>query len=331
MKKDSVAVLGAGSWGTALAMSLASAQRDVRLWARSADQIQDMKATKVNRKYLPDVRIDDRIVLTNSLEDAISDCSTVVFAVPAQHFRGMFEQAVPFLDDGTVLVNVAKGIERGTLLRMSEIARILRPDLPFVALSGPSHAEEVCIGFPTTIVAASEREATARFVQDVFMTDRLRVYTNNDVVGVEIGGALKNIVALAAGISDGIGYGDNAKAALMTRGLVEMKRLGLAIGAKPETFAGLTGVGDLIVTCTSMHSRNRRCGILIGQGVPPREAVRRIGMAVEGMETAEAAKQLARRSHVEMPITECLCRCIDGEISPQEAVDLLMGRSRKSE
>ena len=214
---------------------------------------------------------------------------------------------------------------------MSEIAEELKPGLRYVALSGPSHAEEVGIGLPTTVAVASFDSRVAKEAQDIFMTERFRIYTATDLVGVELGGSLKNIIALGAGISDGMGFGDNAKAALMTRGLAEIRRLGVRLGADPATFLGLTGVGDLIVTCTSMHSRNRRCGIMIGEGVAPDEAVERVGMVVEGMTTAIAAKQLAEREGVEMPITETINDVIDGKVTAKEAVVQLMGRDRKPE
>ena len=230
-----------------------------------------------------------------------------------------------------VLVNVAKGIEQKSLKRLSEIAEETIPGVKYVVLSGPSHAEEVGKLMPTTIVAAAEDLELAEFVQDIFMTEALRIYTNTDVVGVELGGALKNIIALGAGISDGMGFGDNAQAALMTRGMTEMSRLGVALGAKEETFAGLTGMGDLIVTCTSMHSRNRRCGIMIGEGMTPQDAVAHVGMVVEGMFTAEAAYELAKKVGVEMPITEAIYGVINGRVNAREAVTALMTRQRKHE
>ncbi|WP_331669532.1 NAD(P)H-dependent glycerol-3-phosphate dehydrogenase [Emergencia timonensis] len=238
---------------------------------------------------------------------------------------------MPYLTDDMVVVNVAKGIEQGTLMRLSEIAYALKPDVKYVVLSGPSHAEEVGKALPTTVAVASKDMELAEYIQDIFMTDRFRVYTNDDVCGVELGGALKNIIALGAGISDGIGFGDNAKAALMTRGITEMCRLGVKLGADIATFSGLTGIGDLIVTCTSMHSRNRRCGIMIGEGIKPSEAVEKVGMVVEGMFTAEAAYELAKRVGVEMPITECIYECINERISAKDAVDMLMGRDKKNE
>ena len=235
------------------------------------------------------------------------------------------------MDARTPIVNVAKGIEKGSLLRLSEVARQILPEVRYAALSGPSHAEEVARALPTTVVTASEDADLAIAVQDVFSTERFRVYTNEDLIGVELGGALKNIIALGAGVSDGLRFGDNAKAAMMTRGITEMTRLGLALGARAETFAGLAGIGDLIVTCTSMHSRNRRCGILLGKGVKADKAIEEVGMVVEGISTAEAAEALAHRYNIEMPITENICALIRGKITAEKAVDALMGREMKNE
>jgi glycerol-3-phosphate dehydrogenase (NAD(P)+) len=230
-----------------------------------------------------------------------------------------------------VLVNVAKGIEQKSLKRLSEIAFEKIPNAKYVVLSGPSHAEEVGRAMPTTLVSASEELELAEYIQDIFMSDRLRIYTNSDVAGVELGGALKNIIALGAGISDGMGYGDNAKAALMTRGITEIARLGVKLGADLSTFSGLTGIGDLIVTCTSMHSRNRRCGIMIGEGIKPPAAVKKVGMVVEGIYTTEAAYELAKQVGVEMPITEQIYRVINETTDAREAVMSLMTRQRKHE
>jgi len=329
MKK--IGVIGAGSWGTALAVTLANKGHQVKIWAHRAEHVAEMKSDRENIKYLPGVKFADTLQPVETLEEALKDADMALFSVPAQAFRSNFEKVIPYLEEKTIVVNVAKGIERGTLMRLSEIAAILKPDVKYVALSGPSHAEEVGKAMPTTVAVASEDIHLAEAVQDMFMTDRFRVYTNEDVCGTELGGALKNIIALGAGISDGIGFGDNAKAALMTRGITEMCRLGVKLGAKMETFSGLTGIGDLIVTCTSMHSRNRRCGIMIGEGIPSKEATEKIGMVVEGMFTAEAAYQLAQRVGAEMPITECIYRCINEEINAREAVELLMGRDKKNE
>ena len=326
-----IGVIGAGSFGTALAQTLAEKGHNVKLTSVTRSHLDEIKETRENKRYLPGVILSDNIEVAYSTEEVLRDADVVLFAAPAQKFRNAFEQAIPFLEDNMIVVNVAKGIEIGSLMSMSEIAKILKPDTKYVVLSGPSHAEEVARKLPTTLVVASENMEYAEVVQDVFMTEKLRVYTNDDVCGVELGGSLKNIIALGAGISDGIGYGDNAKAALMTRGITEMCRLGKAMGADIETFAGLTGVGDLIVTCTSMHSRNRRCGILIGEGMKPSDAVEKIGMVVEGMSTAKAAHEMAIQKGIEMPITEAIYRCINEEVTAAEAVSLLMGRERKNE
>ena len=326
-----IAVIGAGSWGTALAFALANNGHDVRLTTVSEDHIEAMVESNENAKYFPGLKFPENLRIARDNGEAMDGVSLVVFAAPAQKFRTALEHAAPFLTRDMIMVNVAKGIELGTLLRISEIAHILRRDVKFVTLSGPSHAEEVVKKLPTTLVVSSKDRAAAELVQKTFMSERLRVYTNDDIIGVELGGALKNIIALGAGISDGIGYGDNAKAALMTRGIVEITRLGIKLGAKAETFSGLSGIGDLIVTCCSDHSRNRQCGIYIGQGMKPDDAISKVGMVVEGAKTAKAASRLAKRHGVDMPITECICECLDGKITAQEAVDLLMGRKRKSE
>lgn len=237
--------------------------------------------------------------------------------MPAQAFRSCFEATNRYVKGDVPVINCAKGVERGTHMLISQIAAQIRPDVRYAVLSGPSHAEELAKALPTMLTAAAEEEKTAVFVQDLFMTDGLRIYTSGDVTGTEIGGALKNIIALGAGISDGMGYGDNAKAALMTRGLTEIARLGVEMGAERSTFMGLSGVGDLIVTCTSMHSRNRRCGIMIGEGLKPEEATKKVGMVVEGMFTTEAAYELAKSHGVEMPITEQIYRVIRGKCRPQ--------------
>lgn len=326
-----IGVIGAGSWGTALAITLSNKGHQVKMWDVNMEHLREMTEKRENVRYLPGIKFSDNLHLADTVEDALAGADVALFSAPAQHFRSAFENAIPFLTDDMVVVNVAKGIEQGTLMRMSEIAYLLKPDVKYAVLSGPSHAEEVGRAMPTTVAVASQDMALAEYVQDIFMTDRFRVYTNDDVCGVELGGSLKNIIALGAGISDGIGFGDNAKAALMTRGITEMCRLGVKLGADIGTFSGLTGIGDLIVTCTSMHSRNRRCGIMIGEGMKPSEAVKKVGMVVEGMFTADAAYQLAQKVGVEMPITQCIYDCINEKITAQEAAVLLMGRDRKNE
>ena len=326
-----IGITGAGSWGTALATVLAGKGHRVRIWDIDERHLRSMEEHRENVDYLPGVPLDDNIEITYTTEAALKDADVVLFSAPAQHFREASTSALEYIGNAAIVINVAKGIEQKSLKRMSEIAAEHLDLDRYVVLSGPSHAEEVGRRLPTTVAAASYDLKAAEAVQDLFMTDRFRVYTTEDVVGVELGGALKNIIALGAGISDGMGFGDNAKAALMTRGLAEITRLGIKLGARPETFAGLTGTGDLIVTCTSMHSRNRRCGIMIGEGMSPEEATKKVGMVVEGMFTTEAAYELARRENVEMPSTEAIYRAIKGEITAAEAVGLLMGRTRKHE
>lgn len=329
--KNKIAVIGAGSFGTSLAMLLVSKGHDVSIWGRKKSQMALMRDTLENPHYLPGIKLPIELKIVDEMADALKDAEIVLFSVPAQQFRTVFEDAKTYMTGNEVVVNVAKGIEKGSLLRLSEVAKEVMPNVKYVTLSGPSHAEEVAKSLPTTVAVASNDENISKHIQDVFNTDRFRVYTNNDIAGVELGGSLKNIIALGAGISDGMGFGDNAKAAMMTRGITEMSRLGIAMGAQPETFSGLTGLGDLIVTCTSMHSRNRRCGIMIGQGKTVNQAKEEIGMVVEGLSTAEAAGALAQKYNIEMPITECICLMIDGKINAVEAVDILMGRKTKNE
>lgn len=329
--KNKIAVIGAGSFGTSLAMLLVGKGHDVSIWGRKKAQMALMRDTLENPHYLPGIKLPKELNIVDEMAEALRDAEIVLFSVPAQQFRAVLEDAKAYMTGDEILVNVAKGIEKGTLLRLSEVAKEVMPEAKYVTLSGPSHAEEVAKSLPTTVAVAAADEELAKFIQEVFNTDRFRVYTNDDIAGVELGGSLKNIIALGAGISDGMGFGDNAKAAMMTRGITEMSRLGIAMGAKPETFSGLTGLGDLIVTCTSMHSRNRRCGIMIGQGKTVQQAKDEIGMVVEGLSTAEAAGALAKKYDIEMPITECICSMIEGKISAIEAVEILMGRKTKNE
>lgn len=329
MKK--MGVIGAGSWGTALALTLSGKGHQVTIWDVNPEHLSELEQNRENVRYLPDIKFNDNMKIGKTAEEALQDADVVLFSAPAQHFRSALKTALPYLKPDMILVNVAKGIEQKTLMRMSQIAFETLPQARYVTLSGPSHAEEVGKSLPTTVAVASPDLKLAEEVQDIFMTERFRVYTTEDIVGVELGGALKNIIALGAGISDGMGFGDNAKAALMTRGLAEIKRLGVKLGADPATFAGLTGVGDLIVTCTSMHSRNRRCGIMIGEGMSPEAATEKVGMVVEGMYTTEAAYDLAQREGVEMPITQQLYEVINGRADAKSAVELLMGRERKHE
>jgi len=329
-----ITIIGAGSWGTSLGVSLSAKKHDVRLWGIHEEELREMETRRENRRYLPSVPLPEGLCIARSREEALDKAEIVVFAVPSQQFRGALTEALPYLREPMTIVNAAKGIEQNTLLRQSEIARQTLPwesESRYVVLSGPSHAEEVGRALPTTIVTAAVDRGLAEEVQEIFMSERLRVYTSTDVIGVELGGALKNIIALGAGISDGLGFGDNTKAAMMTRGLAEMSRLGVALGAREDTFYGLAGIGDLIVTCTSMHSRNRRCGILIGEGMEPAEATEKIGMIVEGVYTTEAAYALAQKHNVSMPITEHICAVLRGEMNARDAVESLMSRGKKNE
>lgn len=329
--KKKIAVIGNGSFGTALANLLAHNGHHVMIWGRNREAIDDMKESKQNRKYLPGVILSDKIRYTLNMKTAASGRDIVVFAVPAQHFAEMAKKAARYVSKDTVIVNLAKGIEQGSLKRMSEIAKKTFPKNKYVALSGPSHAEEISRNYPATVVVASEDKKAAEMIQNTFMNGKFRVYTSDDVTGVEIGGALKNVIAIGTGISDGMGFGDNAKAAITTRGIHEITRLGVKLGAQRETFAGLSGIGDLMVTCTSDLSRNRRCGILIGKGYEPAEAVEKIGSTVEGFYTVEAAKTLAEKNDIDMPITDAVDAVINGEIHADEAVGLLMQRDKKDE
>ena len=326
-----ITVIGAGSWGTALSISLSNKGHLVKIWDINTEHMGELSENRENKRYLPDVKFHDNIQVVFNIEEAIHGADIVLFSAPAQHFRSALDSAKPYLKADMVLVNVAKGIEQKTLKRLSEIALEKLPSVKYVVLSGPSHAEEVGIAMPTTLVSASKVIELAEYIQEVFMTESLRVYTNTDIVGVELGGALKNIIALGAGISDGMGFGDNAKAALMTRGMTEIARLGVKLGAEVSTFAGLTGIGDLIVTCTSMHSRNRRCGIMIGEGMKPSEATKKVGMVVEGMYTTEAAYELAKKVGIEMPITDQIYNVINEKIDAREAVMSLMTRPKAHE
>lgn len=328
---NKITVIGAGSFGTALAVTLTDKGYDTSIWGRKKSQLALMEETRENPHYLPGIKLPKELKMIHDMKTALKDATIVVFAVPAQNFRKVFEEAAVYMPSDAVAVNVAKGIEKGSLMRLSQIAMQIKTDVKYAVLSGPSHAEEIARKLPTTVAVASADRETALMIQDIFNTERLRVYTNDDMTGVELGGALKNIIALGAGISDGMGFGDNAKAAMMTRGLVEMCRLGCAMGADINTFSGLTGLGDLIVTCTSMHSRNRRCGILMGKGIPAAEATEEVGMVVEGISTAQAAESLAKQYGIEMPITESICALIRGEMRPEEAASLLMGRKTKNE
>lgn len=326
-----VAVLGAGSWGTALGLVLAQKEVNVSLWSWQQAQTDEIIKTKKNEKYLPGVELPDNIQATSDIKACIDGAEIVLIAVPSQAVRETLKNCSKDIKKEQVIVNVSKGIEMTTLKRISEVVEEFLPENKFVALSGPSHAEEVSRKIPTTLVSASTDREAAELIQDTFTTENLRIYTNPDLIGVEVGGALKNIIALGAGISDGLGFGDNAKAALMTRGIHEIARLGLKMGAKLETFSGLSGIGDLIVTCTSMHSRNRRCGIMIGEGMSTDDAIEKVGMVVEGIYTIKSAYGLSEKYDVEMPIAEQLYKVIYEDYNARESVSNLMLRRMKHE
>ncbi|WP_017755594.1 NAD(P)H-dependent glycerol-3-phosphate dehydrogenase [Calidifontibacillus oryziterrae] len=328
------AMIGAGSWGTALAMVLADNGHEVRLWGHRDDQINEINNDHTNKKYLPDIQLPDNIIGFTSLSSALDGMDTVILAVPTKAIREVVRKIIPLLDSKVIICHVSKGIEPDTLKRISEMITEEVPDhllSDVVVLSGPSHAEEVSKRKPTTVTSSSVNIKAAEFIQDLFMNQNFRVYTNPDIIGVELGGALKNIIALGAGISDGLGYGDNAKAALMTRGLAEIARLGTKMGANPLTFAGLAGVGDLIVTCTSVHSRNWRAGNLLGKGKDLEEVLENMGMVVEGVRTTKAAFQLAQKEKVDMPITKAIYDILFNKRKPKDAAGALMGRVRTHE
>ena len=325
-----ITVLGSGGWGTALALLLTDNGHDVTLWSHSARRSALLERTRENPR-LPGVPLPEALHLSAGL-DSLRESGIVVMATPSFAVRETARMAAPLLREDAVVVSAAKGVERDTALCMTQvIEEELGGKGRVAALSGPSHAEEVGRRAPTGCVAASTDMAAAELVQDVFMSPRFRVYTNSDVLGVELGAALKNVLALCCGVSDGMGLGDNTKALLMTRGMTEMARLGVALGGRKETFAGLSGMGDLIVTCTSMHSRNRRCGILVGQGKSVEEAMKEVGATVEGYYAALSAHQLAEKAGVEMPICECAYRVLYEGQSVREVVGALMSRNKKRE
>ena len=325
-----IAVLGAGSWGTALSMTLWKNKHTVYLWTHDEKEASYLKEKK-RCMNLPEVEIPEEIMILTSLEEAVKEGEILVYAVPSIFTRSMGERTQPFVRKEQILVTVSKGIEESTLFTMTDILEEFFPENKIAVLSGPSHAEEVSRFIPTTIVCASKDEETARKIQSVFISDTFRVYTNKDVLGVEIGAALKNVIALAAGIADGLGYGDNTMAALITRGIAEIARLGQAMGCHLETFAGLSGIGDLIVTCASKHSRNRRAGILIGQGKSYEEAMKEVGQVVEGVYAAKAAKKLGEKYQVELPIVKEVNAVLFEGKAAKDAVSDLMLRDRRSE
>lgn len=332
MKK--VAVLGAGSWGTALAIVLADNQHDVRLWTYRKEQAEEINQTHKNKKYL-DVDLPHSIKAYHNLKEAVKDVDAVVLVVPSKAIREVTRQLNDTMDHRDfLLIHASKGIEPGTLKRVSEMIDEELEGYAYediVVLSGPSHAEEVALRQPTTVTVSSINMDHAKKAQDLFFNESFRVYTSTDIVGIELGGALKNIIAIGAGISDGLGYGDNAKAALITRGLAEISRLGTSLGANPLTFLGLPGVGDLVVTCTSVHSRNWRAGHMLGKGKSLETILDEMGMVVEGVNTTKAAYELALKQNVEMPITKGIYDVLFNQKNPRDIVEKLMTRDKREE
>ena len=329
MKK--VSVIGAGSWGSALAVLLANNGHEVTLWTHDPHEIEMLSTKREQVEKLPGVKLPDNIMIEADLKTALTDEDVVVMAVPSPVVRMVAKQMSPFIKDGQIIVNVAKGIEDVTYKTLSDIIEEEIPNAEVCVLSGPSHAEEVGRGIPTTVVVGAKNKETAEMLQDVFMNKVFRVYTSSDIVGIELGGALKNVIALAAGTVDGLGYGDNTKAALITRGNAEITRLGVAMGANSHTFSGLSGIGDLIVTCASMHSRNRRAGILIGKGYTKDQAMEEVQMVVEGVFSAKAALELSKKYNIEMPIVEQVNKVLFEDKPAAEAVKELMLRDKKIE
>jgi glycerol-3-phosphate dehydrogenase (NAD(P)+) len=325
-----ITVVGAGSWGTTLAYILSDKGYDVTLWAHEKPLVDEIISTRYNSVFLPGVRLPDEIRVTNSVEEAVAKARYVINAVPSQFTRSVFTEAAAHISDDAMIVSVSKGIERGSLLSVSSILKELS-SRPVAVLSGPSFAKEVIRKLPTAVTLAAEDKSAAFILQEIFNTNSFRVYTHDDVIGAELGGALKNVMAVAAGISDSLGFGDNARASLITRGLAEMTRLGVAMGAKERTFSGLSGVGDLVLTCTSTLSRNYTVGTKLGQGIKLRDIMAGTKSVAEGVATAESAYQLSQKHAVDMPIVEQVYRVIYEDKDPFFAAKDLMDRTLKSE
>ena len=326
-----VGILGAGSWGTALSLMLYKNGHNVTVWSIDKREVEMLQNEREHKSKLPGVKLPEDMVFTNDLEEGMKEKDFLVLAVPSIFTRSTARSMKPYIKQGQIVVNVAKGIEEDTLMTLSEQIEEELPEADVAVLSGPSHAEEVGRGLPTTCVVGAKSKETAMLLQDAFKNDFFRVYISPDILGIEIGGALKNVIALAAGIADGLGYGDNTKAALITRGIAEITRLGVKMGGKAESFSGLTGIGDLIVTCASMHSRNRRAGILIGQGKTMKEAMDEVQMVVEGVYSAKAGLALAKKYNESMPIIEQINQVLFEDKSPAEAVYELMHRDGRLE
>lgn len=325
-----VAVLGGGSWGIALAVLLHKNGHEITVWSALEKEV-EMLANEHEHKMLPGVKLADDMIFTTDEQEAVKEKDLLVMAVASSYTRATAKRFKEFVAPGQIIVNVAKGIEEDTVMTLTEIIEQEIPQCQVAVLSGPSHAEEVSRGVPTTIVVGAKKKSTAEYIRSLFMNEVFRVYISPDILGIELGGSLKNVVALAAGIADGLGYGDNTKAALITRGITEIGRLGMAMGGRYETFSGLTGIGDLIVTCASMHSRNRRAGILIGQGMSMEESMAEVKMVVEGVYSAKAAMQLAKKYDVQLPIIEQVNKVLFEGKPAAEAVKDLMLRDKKIE
>lgn len=326
-----VSVIGAGSWGMAIAKVLETNGHEVTVWSHREEEVRKLQNTGENESKLPGVRLSEHTQFTSDLEAAVKERDMLVLAVPSTAVRSTARKMAPYVQSGVIVVNLAKGIEESTRLILTDIIKEEMPGVNAAVLSGPSHAEEVGHGIPTTVVAGARDRETAEYIQNIFMNQVFRVYTSPDMLGIELGGALKNVIALAAGVADGLGCGDNTKAALITRGIAEMSRLGVAMGGRIETFNGLTGIGDLIVTCASVHSRNRKAGYLIGQGKTMQEAMTEVKMVVEGVHSAKAAMILAEEYGVDMPIVEQVNRVLFENKSAREAMEELMLRDKKIE
>lgn len=326
-----VGVLGAGSWGTALALLLHKNGHHVTVWSISKEEVEMLDREREHKSKLPGVKIPKDMVFTNELQEGIEGKDFLVLAVPSPFTRATARNMKPYVAEDQIIVDVAKGIEEATLMTLSQQIKEEIPQADVAVLSGPSHAEEVGRGLPTTCVVGAKTKKTAEYLQEAFMSDVFRVYTSPDMLGMELGGSLKNVIALAAGIADGLGYGDNTKAALITRGIAEISRLGVAMGGKLESFTGLTGIGDLIVTCASVHSRNRKAGYLMGQGKSMQEAMDEVQMVVEGVYSTKAAVKLAHKYQVSMPIIEQVNAVLFEGKNPAEAVKDLMLRDKTIE
>lgn len=326
-----IGILGAGTWGTAIGILLSDNGHDVTMWSKIEKEAKDLDESRDNIKNLPGAILPKEVKITLDIKEACNDKDIIVMAVASPYTRVISKEAAPYIKEGQIVINVSKGLENGTLLTLADVIKDEIPQAEVAVMSGPSHAEEVSRRIPTTIVVGSSCKETAHFIQDVFMNDVFRVYTSPDTIGIELGAALKNVIALAAGIIDGLGLGDNTKAALMTRGMAEISRLGIEMGGRMETFSGLSGMGDLFVTCTSKHSRNRNAGVLIGQGYSMEEVAKKVNQAIEGVNTAKAALTLARKYNVEMPIVEQINMVLfEGKSAADAATDLLV-RDKRNE